>query len=146
MREEYREEINKLYELINTYDVKTEIFFKHLLLVLSTVFGIVISLNPISDMNAPDIVKFIFSVTVSILGFSILLIGYIIYSHKMSYNKFRQEYQKALQRAIDTRSSMGDVLSEKPKYIIWYENLSLVTSALATILLVIYAIAYTFLV
>jgi hypothetical protein len=132
--------VNKMVELTNDIAEKRFAFFRHLLLIATTLFGILISLS--SKSYTQPYIRVSFAVSILLLSIGILALALSSYSEIEYRIRGRESYRKeALSAAregrepvwVDEQPIKFYVRSEKVAYI--FLSLSILSLAIYTVLI-----------
>jgi hypothetical protein len=121
---------------------KRESFFRHALLVSSSIFGILISLH--SNSSQCLYIQLVFSLSVVLLACGILITGLALYDHANLSSRLRELHYKA----VDTAGKAGDtdigaLELKELKRTLFCERCSLALFVCAIILLTVYIMLLT---
>ncbi|MDR1198516.1 MAG: hypothetical protein LBK94_05830 [Prevotellaceae bacterium] len=120
---------------------KRDTFFRHVLLVSSSIFGILVSLHTSSSSCLH--IRLVFLLSVVLLALGILLAGIVVYDHAMIFERARRDHYNAVEAAINGRGDTLDVFSPTKKRTLVCEKLSLSLLVLGIITLTVYTILET---
>jgi hypothetical protein len=118
-------------------------FFQHVLLVSSSIFGILVSLH--SSSSSVLYIRLVFLFSVVLLALGILLAGLVTYDHAMTRERMRQAHYNAVENALaEGREVPSIAVSEKKRTRIC-EKISLLSLSSGVVALTVYTILDTLL-
>jgi hypothetical protein len=119
-----------------------ETFFRHVLLVASSIFGILISLHSSNSLCLYIRVAFVFSV--ALLGCGILLAGMSLYDRAHYAEGMRQAHYSAVETAIAEREEdISELCVKEKKRTKVFETCSLALLFTSVLSLIVYAVLRT---
>lgn len=128
-------------ELLNQSTEKEESFYKHILLVSSSIFGILISLH--STNSQPQHIRWVFLCSIILLALGILSTIIVFRSYSKLLKKALQTYNDELLKSQIERRQMNCVFAKQSKITIVCKAFSLTFLTLAIIFLTLYSFLIT---
>jgi hypothetical protein len=113
-------------------------FFQYVLLVSSSILGIVVSLHQSNSPNQNIRLVFVFAVASLALG--ILTAGITLYNLSMTPERGRQKYISEVLSAVKEKRKLRNVVAGKTVFYKFFGTISLCSLSLGLILLTIYAV------
>jgi hypothetical protein len=122
---------------------KRDSFFRHVLLVSSSIFGIVVSLH--TSSSSCLYIRLVFGFSMVLLALGILLAGIVVYDYSMIYERLRQDHHKEVGSAIKKRREVSPVLLRERKRTRICGRVSLFLLVAGVVMLTVYKIMQTLL-
>jgi hypothetical protein len=118
---------------------KRESFFRHALLVASSIFGILISLH--SNNSQYLHIRLVFFLSTAFLACGILLTGVALFDHANLASRLRELHYKAVETAVKAGGiDIGSLQLKELKRTIFCEKCSLALFVSSVILLTVYTL------
>ena len=134
--------IKLLGNLTNQYAEKRASWSQHILLLSSTLFGILISLH---DTHSDKLyIRLVFALAVAFLGIGILLTALAVYSHIDAVKRARKVAVEESQDALRKHRAMNTVTVPERKIFLFCESAGYVCLVLSVLLLSLYAVLPVF--
>ncbi len=138
MDENVNNSIKTLGKLTNELAEKQYAWFRHILLVSATLFGILISLHgKNSDMLH---IRLCFALAIVVLALGILQISIAMYSHIDALRRSRKVYTKETIDALHEHRASQPVSVPVRKIFVFCEKSGYICFALSVVLLAVYAL------
>jgi len=133
----FESQLGKMEELTNVAGDKQESFFQQLLIVSSTILGILVALHK------PDIeflcIRLVFVLSVLTLVLTVLSLVLLLFDLSRSSENLRQAFRKEAQHAVQEWRKLDIVTVPKKKRTLFCEKFSLIAFAVSLLLLDSYA-------
>lgn len=130
--------IKTLGRITNQLAEKRHAFLQHVLLVSSTMFGILISLH--SNGSELQLARLCFAISLCLLGLGILLTGISLYGHIDSISQARKAYLDEAQNALHEGRATEHVSAPAGTIYVFCEKACYVLLSLSLLLLSCYSI------
>ncbi|MCB6971851.1 MULTISPECIES: hypothetical protein [Butyricimonas] len=142
VREEHLKRVEELVRDLALSDKSTDDFFRHILFVSVSIFGIIISLH--SKLPESLYIRLVFALSMGILLLGILLVGLAVYDHAMIHKKRLEvhldEYKNAL---LDERVPSFRTLLKRERTSLC-EKWGLISLVSSLVLLLVYLLLLLF--
>lgn len=115
-------------------------FFRHILLVATTILGIIVAFNKDNATNHSQFLKIFYCISIGILTVSILIIGIVVFQHVCFYSKVDKLYNKEISYAIKERRKVNPIYTPLNKPMLFFEKLGLVFLFTSVLMLGVYAV------
>jgi hypothetical protein len=134
----YYKRMQELNKIVQQSADKKEIFWQHILLVSSTILGILIALHQTSILS-PHI-RLVFLLANFLLLIGILTSGIVLYDYTNLAERLRQAYHSELDTAFHEDRKVEAVFVKKKKRTLICEKIALISLAAGMISLFAYAL------
>jgi len=139
----FNEHIDKAEKYTNLSSEKQDTFSYNVLLVASSIFGILISLHDNKTECLYTRVAFLIAIVLLALG--ILSLVVMLYDRSMLVEHMRQKYLKEVANALREEKKVKPVFAKEGKRLIFCRKISYTTLLLSLFMLIIYTTLSTFL-
>ena len=136
--EYYKKLQKKIEDLTAQSSQRILSFWQHILLVSSSLDGILISLRIGSSQHL--YIRWAFLLSIGLLTLGVLTTSILLYDHSMLIERCRQQYVQEVRTAIQEDREIGAVLVQKKKRTTICEWISAISLILAVLLILSYAI------
>lgn len=136
--EYYEKKMRTMEDLTNQSSQRTLSFWQHILLVSSSIDGILISLHAGQSEHIYTQLAFLLSTVVLSLG--ILTTSIVVYDYSMLLERARQKFADEFQNALQEGREMRDVLVGTRKRTKFFEIFSLISLICAILFMLLYTI------
>lgn len=136
--EYYKKQQKKIEDLTAQSSQRILSFWQHILLVSSSLDGILISLRVGSSQYL--YIRWAFLLSIGLLTLGVLTTSILLYDHSMLIERCRQQYVQEVRTAIQEDREIGGVLVQKKKRTTICEWTSAISLILAVLLILSYAI------
>lgn len=135
---DYLKNIGELVELKNKAMSRRHDWLKGLILLASTLFGVLVSFRSTSPHEANS--ALLLALAISLLGLGILCLGIALYEQVYLTSRMPQDYHAELQSAVENRRSMNMVTVTSPRFFAICRAISYILFALSLLLMCVYTI------
>ena len=136
--EYYKKHQKKIEDITAQSSQRILSFWQHILLVSSSLDGILISLHVESSEHL--YIRWAFLLSIGLLTLGVLTTSILLYDHSMLIERCRQQYVQEVHTAIQEDREIGAVLVQKKKSTTVCEWISTISLILAVLLMLSYAI------
>lgn len=136
--EYYEKKMRTMEDLTNQSSQRTLSFWQHILLVSSSIDGILISLHAGQSEHIYTQLAFLLSTVVLSLG--ILTTSIVVYDYSMLLERTRQKFADEFQNALREGREMRNVVVDTRKRTKFFENFSLISLICAILFMLLYTI------
>lgn len=136
--EYYEKKMRTMEDLTNQSSQRTLSFWQHILLVSSSIDGILISLHTGQSEHIYTQLAFLLSTVVLSLG--ILTTSIVVYDYSMLLERTRQKFADEFQNALREGREMRNVVVDTRKRTKFFENFSLISLICAILFMLLYTI------
>lgn len=137
-KEYYDTQFKKVQEITDKSFQLRLSFWQHILLVSSSIDGILISLHVGNSGCIYTQVAFVLSIFLLTLG--VLSTTIVVYDHPMLVERTRQEFLQRLQIGFRNNQKIGAVVPKKKKRTVFCERFSCVSFVLALFFMLVYTL------
>lgn len=136
--EYYEKKMRTMEDLTNQSSQRTLSFWQHILLVSSSIDGILISLHAGQSEHIYTQLAFLLSTVVLSLG--ILTTSIVVYDYSMLLERTRQKFADEFQNALREGREVRNVVVDTRKRTKFFENFSLISLICAILFMLLYTI------
>lgn len=136
--EYYKKQQKKIEDITAQSSQRILSFWQHILLVSSSLDGILISLHVESSEHL--YIRWAFLLSIGLLTLGVLTTSILLYDHSMLIERCRQQYVQEVHTAIQEDREIGAVLVQKKMRTTVCEWTSAISLILAVLLILSYAI------
>ena len=136
------ESLKELAQIVNELSDKKAVFYRHILLISTTLFGILISLH--SKGSYILYVRLFFALAIVSLALGILSVAIVLYGQIEDYRSLKDNYVKEALSAEREFRQMGPVLPDDRKIFLFFEKAAYKCFGVCLLLLSCYSVLLAF--